>query len=90
MDDELDRRKLGYYLKIRTKYLAKLLPNSFRNLVNKHRIKEAKKRMLDTRYQKYSLESIGLDVGFGNRWAFKRAFEQVEKMSPIEFKNSRK
>jgi len=90
MDDELDQRKLGYYLKIRTKYLAKLLPNSFRNLVNKHRIKEAKKRMLDIRYQKYSLESIGLDVGFGNRWAFKRAFEQVEKMSPIEFKNSRK
>ncbi len=89
MDDELDQRKLGYYLKIRTRYLSKMLPTSFRNLVHKHRIEEAKKRILDNRYQKYSLESIGLDVGFGDKWAFRRAFEQVEKMSPLEFKNNR-
>lgn len=88
LDDELDKRKLGYYLKIRTHYLTKILPSSFRNLVNKYRVEEAKKRILDTRYQKYSLESIGLDVGFGDKWAFQRAFEQVEKMSPLDFKNS--
>ena len=28
LDDELDKRKLGYYLKIRTNYLTKLLPSS--------------------------------------------------------------
>lgn len=86
LDDELDQRKLGYYLKIRTSYLTKLLPNRFRNLVNKYRIAEAKKRILDKRYQKYSLESIGLDVGFGDRRAFQRAFEQIEKMDPLEFR----
>ena len=63
-----------------------LLPYRFRNLVKKYRIEEAKKRIMDTRYQKYSLESIGLDVGFGDRWAFESAFEQVEKISPMDFK----
>lgn len=86
MDDELDRRKLGYYLKIRSSYLVKILPQNFRNMVNKYRIAAAKKRMSDNRYKNYSVESIGLDVGFGNKWAFRRAFEAQEGMSPEIFK----
>ncbi len=86
MDDELDKRKLGYYLKIRSSYLLKLLPTNFRNLVNKHRIAEAKKRMADSKYANYSLESIGLDVGFGDKVAFRRAFETVEGINLEEFK----
>ena len=86
LDDELDRRKLGYYLKIRSSYLAKILPNNFRNLVNKHRITEAKKRMIDKKYAGYSWESIGLDVGFGNKRAFRRAFKSLEGMTPEKFR----
>lgn len=86
MDDELDRRKLGYYLKVRSSYLAKILPHRFRNMVNKYRIAAAKTRMSDARYKNYSLESIGLDVGFGNKWAFQRAFEAQEGVSPVVFK----
>lgn len=89
LDDELDRRKLGYYLKLRTNYLSKLLPNSFRHLRNKYRIEEAKKRMLDPRYQKYSLESIGLEVGFANKNAFLRAFKSIEKESATTFMQKR-
>ncbi|MEM1123573.1 MAG: hypothetical protein AAGJ18_24250, partial [Bacteroidota bacterium] len=88
LDDELDQRKLGYYLKIRSKYLKKILPYNFRNKVHKHRIIAAKMRINDPTYRKYSLESIGLDVGFKDKWAFRRAFEAQEGISPKKFKAS--
>ena len=87
LDDELDRRKLGYYLKIRNSYLSKLFPNGFRNMVNKHRVEEAKKRMKNSRYKNYTIESIGLDVGFGDKYAFHRAFKQFEKVHPEDFES---
>ena len=86
MDDELDRRKLGYYLKIRSNYLKRIVPHSFRNLVNARRIKAAKKRLTNPRYQNYSMESIGLEVGFRNEVSFRRAFKQFEGMTLSEFK----
>jgi AraC-like DNA-binding protein len=86
MDDELDRRKLGYYLKIRTSYLTKILPDTFRNILNKYRIEEAKKRLADKRYKNYSLESIGLDVGFKNKTAFLQTFKRIEQENPDTFR----
>ncbi|MEM6316899.1 MAG: hypothetical protein AAF960_04475 [Bacteroidota bacterium] len=85
MDDELDRYKLSYYLKVGNKYLKKVLANNFRNYINKCRIAEAKNRIAHPQYKDYSIESIGLDVGFGDKWAFKRAFKAIEKRSLKQF-----
>lgn len=82
LDDELDQRKLGYYLKIRSSYLKKLLPYNFRTRIHKYRIAEAQKRLADTRYKNYTLESIGLDVGFKNKLAFKRAYKAIIGSNP--------
>ncbi len=86
LDDELDKRKLGYYLKIRTSYLDKILTENFKQLISQCRIAEAKERINNPRYKDYTLESIGLEVGFSRKKTFLKTFETIEKMSPMAFK----
>lgn len=78
MDDELDKRKLAYYLKVRNNQLKVFLPEKLENLANKYRIAEAKSRLLDSRFADYSLRSIGTEVGFPNKTTFLHIFEQLE------------
>jgi YesN/AraC family two-component response regulator len=54
--------------------------------LNKYRIEEAKKRLADKRYKNYSLESIGLDVGFKNKTAFLQTFKRIEQENPDTFR----
>jgi len=69
LDDELDARKLSYYLKISKLQLIDFLAQPLSLLLKEKRLQEAKSRMENPAYRNYSLESIGLDVGFPSRKA---------------------
>ena len=67
LDDELDARKLSYYLKISKQQLIDFLQEPLSNILYTKRVEEAKHRMQLPRYRNYSIESIGLDVGFASK-----------------------
>lgn len=85
LDDELDSGKLSYYLRLSKKRLKRILPNDLGRMIDKHRIKEAKSRISDKKFQSYSLESIGLDVGFSSKSHFNNSFKKLENISPQAF-----
>ncbi len=76
LDDELDTRKLSYYLRVKKSQLPDLLQHPLPDLLKQFRIEEAKQRMQSPRYKHYSLESIGLDVGFPHKDAFFEALKE--------------
>ncbi len=71
LDDELDTRKLSYYLKISKQQLTDFLQEPLSHVLHTKRIEEAKNRMQQPKYRNYSVESIGLDVGFATRQALR-------------------
>jgi len=73
LDDELDARKLSYYLKIKRKDLLSILNKPLSALLNEYRLRAAKEKMESPKYRHYSEESIGLAVGFPYKGAFLKA-----------------
>lgn len=76
LDDELDARKLSYYLKISKQQLLQFLRQPLPQLLKNKRLLEAKARMEDPKYRHYSIESIGLDVGFPKRNSLQKQLER--------------
>ena len=75
LDDELDARKLSYYLKISKQELATFLKEPLATLLTRLRLQEVEKRMALPLYRNYTKEDIGLDVGFPHKAAFKKAMK---------------
>lgn len=73
LDDELDTRKLSYYLKIKRKDLLSILKKPLPTLLKEYRIIAAEEKMNSSKYRNYSEESIGLAVGFPYKGAFLKA-----------------
>ncbi len=61
---------------------------TFTAYINKLRVEEAKKRILDEKNAQYTLLAIGLDCGFNSKATFNRAFKRFENLSPGEWKKS--
>ena len=76
LDDELDARKLSYYLKIKRKDLLPILNKPLPILLTEYRISAAEEKMNSPKYRNYSEESIGLAVGFPYKGAFLKAKEK--------------
>jgi AraC-like DNA-binding protein len=61
---------------------------SFPDFVNQYRIEEALKIMKEVHSQKYSMEGIAFECGFGNRTSFYNAFKKQMGCTPNQyFKN---
>ena len=69
-------------------YLSRIfaveMKDTFSRYVQKHRIKVAKKLLLDPQYKIYNIAKM---VGYSDVAHFSKAFKQVEKLSPMEYKN---
>ncbi len=78
LDDELDARKLSYYLKIKKQALVGILNKPLTTILREYRISAAEAKMKSSKYRNYSEESIGLAVGFPYRGAFLKARKKVE------------
>jgi len=63
---------------------------SFTDFINNLRVKEAKIKLLDPYYDLFTIEAIGLEVGFGSRSTFYELFKKYTGLTPSEFKMQRK
>jgi AraC-like DNA-binding protein len=59
---------------------------NFNQFVNEFRIKEAKKILVSTDYNKFNLEIIGEKVGFSSRTSFYTVFKSIAGKTPLEYK----
>ena len=63
---------------------------TFYDFINNLRIKEAKIKLLDPKYDVFTIESIGLEAGFGSRSNFYEIFKKQTGKTPSEYKLQRK
>lgn len=90
LDPELSLQKLGQRLGITKEDLSQVINEqlgmNFKNFLNKHRIEEAKKRLLDPQENQFVLLKIAFDVGFNSKSAFNASFKKVTGLSPSEYR----
>ena len=67
--------------------LKRIYGMSYSDIVLPLRIKDAKKELVNPKRAAYSVEDIGVLVGFGNKWSFYQAFRKYTGMTPKEWKN---
>ncbi len=91
-----DRRitldRLARRLRTNRSYLSATIniyyQKNFPTLLNEHRINEACELLKNKELcQKYTMEGIGMEVGFANRMSFYRAFKQIKGVSVGEWKD---
>ncbi len=90
LDPDLSAVKLAESLGISKKHLSQVINQqfhlNFKNFINKYRVEEAKKKLLDPREQQFVIFKIALDVGFNSKSVFNEAFKKFTGMSPSEYR----
>ncbi|MEK6475928.1 helix-turn-helix domain-containing protein [Catalinimonas sp. 4WD22] len=90
LDPELKLDKLASLLSTHPKTLSHLLnqglQTSFYDFVNRHRVEEVKKKLLDPRYDKFTLLGIALESGFNSKSTFNHIFKKFTHQTPMEYR----
>ncbi|MCP5061271.1 MAG: helix-turn-helix transcriptional regulator [Ignavibacteriae bacterium] len=63
------------------------LKQNFFDFVNRYRIEEAKSRLLDPKFDHYSIFGIAQEVGFHSKSAFNIAFKKYTNKTPSQFRS---
>jgi len=61
---------------------------NFNNFVNEYRVKEARKMILKSDYQQFTIEAIGQMVGFHSKASFNTAFKKFTGVTPSFFRDN--
>lgn len=89
---DLTLRELARALSISPNHLSQIinerLNKNFFELVNAHRIKEAKKRLLDPDAEPLTILAIAFEVGFNSKSAFNAAFKKYTRLTPTQFREA--
>ena len=85
-DREAMASKLGLSASSITRILKTEGQSNFNDYINKYRIKLAKQMLTDPRFDIFSLEAIGREVGFRSRSSFYQSFKKEVGVSPGVFK----
>lgn len=92
LDSELSLIKLANKMNISSHLLSYIINNGFNEnfyqFVNRYRIEEAKKLILNPKMEYLSLLGIGFEVGFNSKTVFNTTFKKITRQTPSEFKKS--
>lgn len=81
---------LAKHLDVQPRFLSQVINEkyhqNFYELINYHRIMEAKALLINKEYNHYSIFGIGLHVGFNSKSSFNSAFRKFTKTTPFSFK----
>lgn len=93
-NSNITRESIAERLNISAGYLSQLissnLNDNFSNYVNQYRVDEVKKMLCDEAFDKYNIESIGLEAGFSSKTTFFKVFKKNTGMTPYIFKKQNK
>jgi len=63
------------------------LKQNFFDFVNRYRIEEAKKNLIDPKYDHYTILGIAIESGFNSKSAFNTAFKKYTNTTPSQFRS---
>ncbi len=86
---DISASKLARKLNTNTSYLSIIIHNrfeeSFKSIINKYRINEARRLLTSPEYSKYSIEGIAEEVGYNSRSTFYQSFKQITGLTPTQY-----
>ncbi len=92
LDGDLTLKKLSEKLMIHYNYLSQIinekLESNFNDFVNKYRIEEAKRQLLDKESGKKTVLEIAYDTGFYSKSVFNTAFKKFTGMTPTQYRKT--
>jgi len=90
LDPDLTLKSLAQRLKIHYNHLSRIINErfemSFKNYVNRYRVREAQKRLIDPAERDRNILDIMYDVGFYSKSTFNSAFKKFTGTSPSEYR----
>jgi len=84
---DLVAEKLALSEKLVSNLLNQHLGKSFNDFINEYRVLEAKKKLADIAYSKFTIASIAFDCGFNSLATFQRCFKQFAGITPSQYQN---
>jgi AraC-like DNA-binding protein len=89
LDSSLKLEGLAARLNLPEKSVSSLLNQylhkNFNDLVNEYRVEEAKKRLADPAFNRFTIASIAFDCGFNSLATFQRCFKQFTGITPSKY-----
>jgi AraC-like DNA-binding protein len=89
LDSELNLTTLAEQLQMNPNLLSQVLNEgfgeNFYRFVNRYRVEESKRLLLDPAYKHYTILAIALEAGFSSKSTFNRTFKEIAGCSPSEF-----
>jgi|GEM_PF-1693231 len=90
LDPEMSVSKMASRLGIPKEYISQIVNQrfymNFNQFLNKYRVEEAKKLLLDPKESQFVVLKIGYDVGFNSKSTFNAAFKKFTGLSPSEYR----
>jgi AraC-like DNA-binding protein len=90
LNPELSLDDLSAALMIHKNYVSYVINDVFKmnfyNYINRYRIEEAKRMLLDHGYDNLSIEGIAKSCGYKSRNVFYPVFKKMEGITPMEYK----
>ncbi len=94
LDPELSLPKLARQLGCSTHELSFLINHgfgkNFYQLINRYRVQESQRLLLDPQFSHLNILAIGFESGFNSKTTFNTAFKNQTGMSPAEFRGKEK
>lgn len=92
LDNELSLPKLAELFETSTHQLSFLLNKGFNenfyDYVNRYRVEESKRLLIDKKFNHLSIVGIAFESGFNSKTAFNTAFKKFTGSTPTEFRKA--
>ena len=66
------------------------LGKNFYDLINSHRVEEAKRLLADPKNQNYTILSVGFEAGFNSKTTFNTVFKKFTGVTPTEYRDQKR
>lgn len=78
--------RLGQHPKKISMLINQKFNQNFNSYINGYRIEKAKKMLLDKKYNHFTIDGVGGEVGFKSKSVFYEAFKKNTGLTPLKFK----
>ena len=90
---KLDLPTFSQHLGVNANYISQRINSetglNFNRYINRHRVREAAKRLHDPRYKLYTIEAVGQSVGFHSKSSFYTSFKLEWSCSPAIYRKKK-
>ena len=94
LDSQLRVNHLSRLLDLPNPYISQILNEGlkmkFNDYVNRYRIEESKRLLLDEEYSHLTILAVALDSGFSNKNTFNRTFKKYTGQTPTQYRKHKK